>query len=143
MIEALFAVERARDLCNDPDILSADIQNTAREFKGRGVGIIEAPRGTLIHDYHADENGRLTSVNLIVSTGHNNWAMTEAVDSVAKTYIKGPVVSEGMLNRVEAAVRAHDPCLSCSTHAVGQMPIIIEVTDQAGNVMQTLRRQGN
>ncbi|CAG0968588.1 partial hydrogenase, group IIId, partial [Gammaproteobacteria bacterium] len=140
LIEALYAVERARELCNDPDILSTDIQNTQREFKGRGVGIIEAPRGTLIHDYHANENGQLTSVNLIVSTGHNNWAMTEAVDSVAKTYIKGPVVQEGMLNRVEAAVRAHDPCLSCSTHAVGQMPIIIDVLDQAGNVTQTLRR---
>ena len=140
LIEALFAVERARVLCNDPDILSTDIQNTKREFKGRGVGIIEAPRGTLIHDYHANDNGQLTKVNLIVSTGHNNWAMTEAVDSVAKTYIKGPVVQEGMLNRVEAAVRAHDPCLSCSTHAVGQMPIIIDVTDQAGNVTQTLRR---
>ncbi|HZY42739.1 MAG TPA: nickel-dependent hydrogenase large subunit, partial [Anaerolineae bacterium] len=140
LIEALYAVERARELCNDPDILSTDIQNTTRDFKGRGVGIIEAPRGTLIHDYHANENGQLTSVNLIVSTGHNNWAMTEAVDSVAKTYIKGPVVQEGMLNRVEAAVRAHDPCLSCSTHAVGQMPIIIDVTDQAGNVVQTLRR---
>jgi NAD-reducing hydrogenase large subunit len=141
LIEALFAVERARELCNDPDILSTDIQNTQREFKGRGVGIIEAPRGTLIHDYHANENGQLTSVNLIVSTGHNNWAMTEAVDSVAKTYIKaGQPVQEGMLNRVEAAVRAHDPCLSCSTHAVGQMPIIIDVLDQAGTVTQTLRR---
>lgn len=140
LIEALYAVERARDLCNDPDILSTDIQNTKRDFKGRGVGVIEAPRGTLFHDYRANENGQLTKVNLIVSTGHNNWAMTEAVDSVAKTYIKGPVVQEGMLNRVEAAVRAHDPCLSCSTHAVGQMPIIIDVTDQAGNVTQTLRR---
>ena len=140
LIEALFAAERVRVLCNDPDILSTDIQNTKKNFQGRGVGIIEAPRGTLIHDYHANDNGQLTSVNLIVSTGHNNWAMTEAVDSVAKTYIKGPVVQEGMLNRVEAAVRAHDPCLSCSTHAVGQMPIIIDVTDQAGNVMQTLRR---
>ena len=76
-----------------------------------------------------------------MSTGHNNWAMTEAVDSVAKTYIKaGQPVQEGMLNRVEAAVRAHDPCLSCSTHAVGQMPMIIDVTDPEGNVMQTLRR---
>ena len=141
LIEALYAVERARDLCNDPDILSTDIQNTKREFKGRGVGVIEAPRGTLFHDYHANENGQLTSVNLIVSTGHNNWAMTEAVDSVAKTYIQaGQPVQEGMLNRVEAAVRAHDPCLSCSTHAVGQMPIIIDVLDQAGNVTQTLKR---
>ena len=105
------------------------------------MGVIEAPRGTLFHDYRADENGKLLKVNLIVSTGHNNWAMTEAVDSVAKTYIKaGQPVQEGMLNRVEAAVRAHDPCLSCSTHAVGQMPMIIDITDPEGNVMQTLRR---
>jgi NAD-reducing hydrogenase large subunit len=143
LIEALYAVERARDLCNDPDILSTDILNTKRDFKGQGVGVLEAPRGTLFHHYWANETGQLTKVNLIVATGHNNWAMTEAVDSVAKTYIKGPVVQEGMLNRVEAAVRAYDPCLSCSTHAVGQMPIVIEVTDQAGNVVQTLRRRGN
>jgi len=141
LIEAVFAIERVSVLLDDPDILSTDILNTKKDYKGRGVGIIEAPRGTLIHDYHADENGRLTSVNLIVSTGHNNWAMSEAVDSVAKTYIKaGQPVQEGMLNRVEAAVRAHDPCLSCSTHAVGQMPMIINVTDSEGNVLQTLRR---
>ena len=95
----------------------------------------------MFHDYTADEDGKLTKVNLIVSTGHNNWAMTEAVDSVAKTYIKaGQPVQEGMLNRVEAAVRAHDPCLSCSTHAIGQMPMIVDVVDPDGNVMQTLRR---
>jgi NAD-reducing hydrogenase large subunit len=141
LVETLFAIERVGVLLDDLDILSTDILNTKKDFKGRGVGIIEAPRGTLMHDYHADENGRLTSVNLIVSTGHNNWAMSEAVDSVAKTYIKpGQSVQEGMLNRVEAAVRAHDPCLSCSTHAIGQMPMIIDVTDPEGNVLQTLRR---
>ena len=141
LIETLFAIERVQVLLDDPDIMSTDILNTRKDFKGRGVGVIEAPRGTLFHDYTADENGKLLKVNLIVSTGHNNWAMTEAVDSVAKTYIKaGQPVQEGMLNRVEAAVRAHDPCLSCSTHAVGQMPMIIDITDPEGNVMQTLRR---
>ncbi len=79
-------------------------------------------------------------MNLIVSTGHNNWAMSEAVDSVAKTYIQDPNVTEGMLNRVEAAIRAYDPCLSCSTHAVGQMPMVVEVTDEQGNLLQTINR---
>lgn len=139
LIEALFAAERVRVLCDDPDIMSTDIMNTKQEFQGRGVGIIEAPRGTLIHDYHADSNGQLTSVNLIVSTGHNNWAMSNAVDSVAKTYIDGKV-TEGMLNRVEAAIRAYDPCLSCSTHAVGQMPMEVDIVDPAGNIIETIHR---
>ncbi len=142
LIEILFAIERVQILCDDPDILSHDILNTRVDYKGEGVGMLEAPRGTLIHHYKADENGRLTKVNLIVATGHNNWAMTKAVDSVAKTYITGPVVQEGMLNRVEAAVRAHDPCLSCSTHAVGQMPVQIEVFSAHGELLQTLQRGG-
>jgi NAD-reducing hydrogenase large subunit len=104
------------------------------------VGVIEAPRGTLLHHYIANESGQLEKVNLIVSTGHNNWAMSEAVDSVAKTYINGNEVTEGLLNRVEAAIRAHDPCLSCSTHAVGQMPMIVEVNDSDGILIKTLRR---
>jgi NAD-reducing hydrogenase large subunit len=140
LIETLFAAERVRVLLDDPDILSKDILNTRRNYQGVGVGVIEAPRGTLIHHYWANEDGQLTKVNLIVATGHNNWAMSTAVDSVAKTYITGPEVQEGILNRVEAAVRAHDPCLSCSTHAVGQMPMEVEVQDPSGNVIQTLRR---
>ena len=140
LIETLFGIERIRLLLDDPDILSKDILNTKHDFKGEGVGVIEAPRGTLLHHYVANSNGQLERVNLIVSTGHNNWAMCEAVDSVAKTYITGPEIHEGLLNRVEAAVRAHDPCLSCSTHAIGQMPMIIEVEDAAGNLIQTLRR---
>lgn len=140
LIEALYAVEQVRVLLEDPDILSTDIINTRHDYKGEGVGVIEAPRGTLIHDYKADEHGQLTKVNLIVATGHNNWAMSTAVDSVAKTYIKGPEISEGLLNRVEAAVRAHDPCLSCSTHAVGQMPIVVDILDPDGNTVRQLRR---
>lgn len=140
LIEALFAVERAVVLCNEADILSTDILNTRKDFKGRGVGVLEAPRGTLIHDYTADENGKLLKVNLIVSTGHNNWAMSNAVDSVAKTYVKGPDIHEGMLNRVEAAIRAYDPCLSCSTHAVGQMPIQVDIIAADGMLVKTLKR---
>ncbi len=140
MIEVLFAAERVRILLDDPDILGTDILNRKHDFKGEGVGVIEAPRGTLFHHYWAKPNGQLERVNMIVSTGHNNWAMSEAVDSVAKTYVKGPDVKEGMLNRVEAAIRAYDPCLSCSTHAIGQMPINLEVFDAQGNLTQTIKR---
>ena len=140
LIEALFATERVRVLCADPDILSTDILNTRQNFSGHGVGVIEAPRGTLIHDYTTDEHGKLLKVNLIVSTGHNNWAMSNSVDSVAKTYVHGPDVTEGMLNRVEAAIRAYDPCLSCSTHAIGQMPIQLEIIDPEGKLIKTITR---
>ncbi len=140
LIETLFALEKVKVLLDDPDILGKDILNTRHNFKGEGVGVIEAPRGTLLHHYIAKENGQLEKVNLIVSTGHNNWAMNEAVDSVAKTYITGREITEGILNRVEAAIRAHDPCLSCSTHAVGKMPLIVEVRDSEGMLVKTLRR---
>ncbi len=140
LIEIVFALERTRELLEDPDLMGNDIMNRRYDFKGEGVGVIEAPRGTLLHHYWAKPNGQLERVNMIVSTGHNNWAMSEAVDSVAKTYVKGPDVKEGMLNRVEAAIRAYDPCLSCSTHAIGQMPIIIDVIDPEGEVTQTIKR---
>ncbi|MCD6291656.1 MAG: Ni/Fe hydrogenase subunit alpha [Anaerolineae bacterium] len=142
LIETLFAAERVKVLLDDPDILSQDILNTHCEIKGEGVGVIEAPRGTLFHHYWTNEDGQLTRVNLIVATGHNNWAMSKAVDSVAKTYLSGKPITEGLLNRVEAAIRAYDPCLSCSTHAIGQMPIIVKIVDPQGKVTQTLRRDG-
>lgn len=145
LIEALFAAERVKMLLDDSDILSQEILNTRHDYKGEGVGVIEAPRGTLFHHYWADPQGKLQRVNLIVATGHNNWAMSKAVDSVAKTYIHGQngQIKEGLLNRVEAAIRAYDPCLSCSTHAVGQMPMIVEVMDAGGVVVKTLKRDGN
>jgi NAD-reducing hydrogenase large subunit len=141
LIEALFAAERARVILEDPDTLSKEILNTRQDYRGEGVGVLEAPRGTLFHHYWADEKGQLTRVNLIVATGHNNWAMSKAVDSVAKTYITSPDVQEGVLNRVEAAIRAYDPCLSCSTHAVGQMPIQIEVVDSHGALVKTIQHE--
>jgi len=140
LIETLFAAERVKVLLDDPDILSKDILNTRHDFKGEGVGVIEAPRGTLLHHYWAKENGQIEKLNLIVSTGHNNYAMSKAVDMVAKEYIKGPDIHEGLLNRVEAAVRAHDPCLSCSTHAIGQMPIIIDLLDSDGKMIKQIQR---
>ncbi len=140
LIETLFSIEKAQLLLDDPDILSNDILNTHHDFKGEGVGVIEAPRGTLFHHYWANKNGQIIKLNLIVATGHNNWAMCNAVDIVAKTYITGPEIPEGVLNRIEAAVRAHDPCLSCSTHAIGQMPMVIEVQDVNGNIIIELHR---
>ena len=140
LIESLYAAENVLMLLNDPDILSTDIINNHQNFRGEGVGIIEAPRGTLWHHYWANPNGQLTRVNMIVATGNNNWAMSNAVDSVAKTYINGQEIREGLLNRVEAAIRAYDPCLSCSTHAVGQMPILVDIVDPQGNLMRTISR---
>ncbi|MGQ9814070.1 MAG: Ni/Fe hydrogenase subunit alpha [Candidatus Roseilinea sp.] len=142
LIETLFAIEKVRVLLDDPDILSTEIQNTRKDFNPEAVGVIEAPRGTLLHHYWVKENGQIERVNLIVSTGHNNYAMSTAVDSVAKTYISGQKVREGLLNRVEAAVRAYDPCLSCSTHALGQMPMIVDILAPDGTVVETLRRDG-
>ena len=143
LIETLFAIEKVKVLLDDPDILGRDILNTKRDFQGEGVGVIEAPRGTLFHHYIANENEQIEKVNLIVSTGHNNWAMSEAVDSVAKAYITGPEIHEGLLNRVEAAIRAHDPCLSCSTHAIGKMPMVVDIKDSDGKVIKTLSRDHN
>jgi NAD-reducing hydrogenase large subunit len=140
LIEDIYAAERIRELLEDPDITSTDIRTMPGPITGEGVGVIEAPRGTLMHHYWTDDSGKLTNVNLIVATGHNNYAMSKSVDMVAKEFIDGNNVTEGMLNRVEAAIRAYDPCLSCSTHALGQMPIVMEIKNAAGEAVQTLKR---
>jgi len=140
LIEDIYAAEHARELLEDPDIVSTEIVNESRTITGEGVGTIEAPRGTLFHHYKTDENGQLTDVNLIVATGHNNWAMSTAVDMVAKEFIDGKNMTEGQLNRVEAAIRAYDPCLSCSTHAIGQMPIVVEVRGPDGELVKRIQR---
>ena len=141
MIEVLFSIEKIEEILDNPETMGSEILDTKENFQGEGVGCLEAPRGTLIHHYRANEDRRLTMVNLIVSTGHNNFSMCNAVDMVAKEYVKDHGVTEGMLNRVEAAVRAHDPCLSCSTHAVGQMPIMINVKDSKGQTIKTMTRE--
>jgi len=140
LIEDLYAAERAKELLEDPDILSTDIRTEPGEFKGEGIGVIEAPRGTLFHHYWTDEEGKITRVNLIVATGNNNWAMCKSVEEVAKLYVDGKRLTEGMLNRVEAAIRAYDPCLSCSTHAMGQMPIVLELYGAGGKMVDRLVR---
>ncbi len=141
LIELLYSAERLGEILNDHDILSTDILATG-ELQPQGVGVVEAPRGTLIHHYQVNEDGVLTKVNLIVSTGHNNWAMSEAVDQVAKMFVDGKKLKEGMLNRVEGAIRCYDPCYSCSTHAIGKMPLILELKSTNDELLDTLRRDG-
>lgn len=140
LIEDLYAAERVRELCEDEDILSEDILDTNVQITGEGVGVIEAPRGTLWHHYWTDEDGVITKANLIVATGNNNWAMNTAVNLVAKAFVDGKNLTEGMLNRVEAAIRCYDPCLSCSTHALGQMPLIVDIVDANGAQVKRFQR---
>jgi NAD-reducing hydrogenase large subunit len=132
LIEDLYAIERAQQILEDPQVTSKDIRVNADVTNREGVGVIEAPRGTLWHHYWVDETGRIEKLNLIVATGNNNYAMSRAVEEVARQYIQGEPVSEGALNRIEAAIRAYDPCLSCSTHAVGHMPLVVDVYDHIG-----------
>jgi NAD-reducing hydrogenase large subunit len=140
MIEDLYAIERAKEILLDPEVTSTHLRADPDGFTGRGVGCLEAPRGTLFHDYRTDANGMLTKVNMIVATGHNNWAMNKAVEMVAKTFVDGKNLTEGMLNRVEGAIRAYDPCLSCSTHLIGAMPILIRIFDHRGAEVGSLAR---
>ena len=140
LIELVHALERTRELVDDPEILSRDVVNPQGQITGEGVGVLEAPRGTLFHHYWTNEDGVLTRVNMIVATAGNAWAMDHAVNLVAKRYVDGNNIQEGMLNRVEGAIRAYDPCLSCSTHAMGQMPIHIELVGPDGEVRKVLRR---
>jgi NAD-reducing hydrogenase large subunit len=127
-------------LLADPNILKKQVRAFAGANNSEGVGVAEAPRGTLIHHYTVDEHGLVTSANLVIATGHNNLAMNRAVLQTAKRFVDGTNLKEGMLNRVEAVIRAFDPCLSCSTHAVGQMALQIELVSPAGEVLSRLQR---
>lgn len=142
MIEMLHAAEMIKDVLHDDDIMGDELM--ARGERGfEGVGVIEAPRGTLIHHYLVDENDLITMCNLIVSTTHNNQAMNEAVRRVAQQYLHGHEITEGLLNHIEVAVRAFDPCLSCATHALGKMPLKIEVLNEAGEQLSCLSRSSD
>jgi NAD-reducing hydrogenase large subunit len=134
MIELLHSAEAIRDLLHDKDLQGTDLVVKGQRRR-EAVGLIEAPRGTLFHHYTVDDNDLVTSCNLIVSTTHNNTPMNRAVEKVAKDYLSGVDVTEGLLNRVEVAIRAYDPCLSCATHAMGQMPLVVEVVDAEGRVV--------
>ena len=139
LIEMLNAAEKIKSLVQDELICSKEIWVNSSQINDEGIGVIEAPRGTLFHHYWVDRSGKMRKVNLIVATGHNNLAMNRAVYEVAREFIKDGKVTEGILNRVEVAIRCYDPCLSCSTHALGQMPLEITIYEPDGNIRQVLR----
>src|SRR5581483_659994 len=140
LIEILYGIERMEQLLKEPEVLSRNVRAFAGANNLEGIGVAEAPRGTLIHHYKVDENGLITWANLIIASGHNNLAMNRGVLQVAKHFVNGAKLSEGMLNRVEAVVRAFDPCLSCSTHALGQMALHLQLVGPDGSVLDELRR---
>ena len=139
MIEMLHAAESIKDLLHDDDIIGHDLMATGQRQE-RGVGVIEAPRGTLIHHYRVDEDDQVIRANLIVSTTHNNQAMNTAVREVAKKYLNGREITEGLLNHIEIAIRAFDPCLSCATHALGQMPLEVAIVGADGTLIDEATR---
>jgi NAD-reducing hydrogenase large subunit len=132
LIEALAATERMAEHLAHPDLLDEKVRSEAASNFRHVVGVSEAPRGTLFHDYEVDEHGLLTSVNMIIATGQNNLAMNATVHQIAKEWIDGPEIPEGVLNRLEAGIRAFDPCLSCSTHAIGEMPMVVDLVGPDG-----------
>lgn len=140
LIEILAAVEKIERTLDDPDLMSDQLRADAGINSLRGVGVSEAPRGTLFHDYTVDRNGILTRMNLIIATGQNNLAMNRTVAQIARHYIRGTDIPEPMLNRVEAGIRCYDPCLSCSTHAIGQMPLRIQLIGPDGQVVSDVTR---
>lgn len=140
LIEMLYAFERIEKLLNKPEILSKHVRAFAEPNSFEGVGASEAPRGTLMHYYTIDEHGIITSANLIIATGHNNRAMNRGVLDAARHFVKDGAFTEGALNRVEAVIRAFDPCLSCSTHAVGRMPLHMQLVSTDGSLIDEVVR---
>ncbi len=143
MIEALHCAESIHELLLDPEIVSDDLIAEKGDKRQEGIGVIEAPRGTLFHHYQINEEGLVTKANLIVSTTSNNQAMNESIRSVANQYLDGHEITEALLNHLEVAVRAYDPCLSCATHALGKMPLKVELRDVEGVLVNQLTKGTN
>ena len=142
LIEMLYAAERMIELLDDPEITSSDVRAVPTQTPTEGVGTVEAPRGTLTHHYRTDERGLLTQVNLIVGTTNNHAPIAMSIDRAARGLIRaGVVVDNGLLDRVEMAFRAYDPCFGCATHSLpGQMPLEVTIRDRAGSVVDVVRR---
>jgi NAD-reducing hydrogenase large subunit len=140
LVEIIYCLETIDTLLRHPDILSDRVRAQAAPNCEEGVGVAEAPRGTLIHHYRVDDEGLITWANLIIATGHNNMAMNRGITQAAKTFVHGEHLTEGALNRVEAVIRCYDPCLSCSTHALGQMRIKLQLIDPEGTVVDEQAR---
>jgi F420-non-reducing hydrogenase large subunit len=146
LVEVLFAAERLVELCQNKDLTSPEIRNMNFKTPGEGVGIVEAPRGTLIHHYCADANGLITKANLIVATLGNAAAINMSIERAAKKLINGPngsgaTIDDGLMNMVEMAFRAYDPCLSCATHSLpGKMPLELRFKDHNNKILKTILR---
>jgi len=140
LIEALYAAEMIKELLQKDEICSTELRASSSKYNEEGIGVLEAPRGTLFHHYWVDSSGAISKVNLIVATQNNNLAMNRAVYLVARDYVKGNRITEGALNRVEVAIRCYDPCLSCATHALGQMPLSIQLISSSGEVLDEIHR---
>jgi F420-non-reducing hydrogenase large subunit len=144
LIELLYAAERMLELVTDPEITSPDVRTIPTKVVGRGIGSVEAPRGTLTHHYETDERGVLTKVDLLVGTTNNYAAMSMSINNAARKLIsKGKVVDNGILNKIEMAFRLYDPCLSCATHNLpGTMPLQVNIRRPDGEILEHLRRDG-
>ena len=140
LIEILHCIDMIEEILSESDILDPHVRAKAQINSSEGVGVAEAPRGILIHHYRVDDDGLVQWANLVIATGHNNLAMNRSVAQVARHYVKGADVKEGMLNRVEAVIRCYDPCLSCSTHAIGQMPLLVDIRDAEGDLLRQVSR---
>lgn len=142
LVETIYSGERILELLEDPVVVEGNPMNRNREFTGKGVGVVEAPRGTLIHHYEADEQGEITKANLIIPTTMNNAAISMDIKKSASKLIDNGEISEGILNKVEMAYRAYDPCLSCSTHSLpGNAPLKLIIRSQDGEVVRRIRRE--
>jgi NAD-reducing hydrogenase large subunit len=140
LIDTLHAIEKVEELLRGPDILDKHTRSEAGINRREGIGVSEAPRGTLMHHYRVDDNGLVEWANLVIATGHNNAAMNRAVLQVARKHVKADRLEESMLNRVEAVIRCYDPCLSCSTHALGQMALRVQLLAPGGEVLSEIAR---
>ena len=140
LIEILASLEQIKSLLQDPELDSEHCRAEAGINQLEGVGVSEAPRGTLFHHYKVDRDGVIQWVNLLIATGQNNLAMQRTIGQIARAYVRDGAFAEGALNRIEAGIRAYDPCLSCSTHALGQMPMLVELRGPDGALLDSLRR---
>ena len=135
LIEILHCIERSKELLEEPELLNDRVWAKAKVNQEEGIGVAEAPRGTLVHHYRVDKEGIIRSMNMVIATEHSNTAFNQAVTQVAKRYLSGGKFNEGMLNRVEAVIRAFDPCLSCSTHSLGRMALDARIYDSDGTLV--------
>jgi NAD-reducing hydrogenase large subunit len=140
LIELLYCTEAIKELLLDADISGSDLLNKG-DMQACGIGVVEAPRGTLFHHYEMNDDGVVTRANLIVSTTNNNQAMNESIRQVASTYLDGNQLTEPLLNQIEVAIRAYDPCLSCATHAMGKMPLEITLVNENDEVVDRIEKR--